>query len=266
MTAHEHRMLRHPLKLRQLQVLRTQPLTPHMRRIVVGGPELEGFVSASPDDHVKLFFPNADGAIVVPTLTADGPVYPPGALPSPARDYTPRHYDAQAQELTLDFVLHGDGPACRWAARANPGDPLAVGGPRGSFVAADDFDHYVLIGDETALPAIGRWLAQMPAHAQVQALIEVPGQADRQALPSPAQARVRWLERNGTDVHSSHLLEDALRDFEAPPGDAFYWIACESSRARMMRKFVEGRLNVPKDWIRATGYWKSAHHEAHEQD
>jgi len=51
------------------------------------------------------------------------------------------------------------------------------------------------------------------------------------------------------------LLEDALRDFEAPDGDAFYWIA--NRRARMMRKFVEGRLNVPKEWIRATRYWKA---------
>jgi NADPH-dependent ferric siderophore reductase len=261
MNTHENRLLRHPLRIRHLQVLRTQPLTPHMRRIVVGGPALDGFVSAGPDDHVKLFFPNADGAFVLPTMTDSGPVYPADAAPSPARDYTPRHYDAATQELTLDFVLHGDGPACRWAARANPGDPLVVGGPRGSFVAADDYAAYVLIGDETALPAIGRWLEELPAGARVDALIEIPGFADRQALPSHAQVRITWLERNGVPMLGSQLLEDALRDFEAPDGDAFYWIACESARARMMRKFVEGRLNVPKEWIRATGYWKSGREE-----
>ncbi|KLD74601.1 siderophore-interacting protein [Xanthomonas hyacinthi] len=261
MNAHENRLLRHPLRIRHLQVLRTQPLTPHMRRIVVGGPELDGFVSAGPDDHVKLFFPNADGAFVLPTLTDNGPVYPADAAPSPVRDYTPRHYDAAARELTLDFVLHGDGPACRWAAQANLGDALVVGGPRGSFVAAADYDAYVLIGDETALPAIGRWLEELPAGAQVDALIEIPGFADRQALPSRAQVRIAWLERNGVPVLGSQLLEDALRDFAAPDGDAFYWVACESARARMMRKFVEGRLNVPKEWLRATGYWKSGREE-----
>ncbi|MDY4282688.1 siderophore-interacting protein [Xanthomonas sp. LF06-19] len=257
MATHEHRLLRHPLRLRHLQVLRTQPLTPHMRRIVVGGPELDGFVSAGPDDHVKLFFPNPEGAFVLPTMTEHGPVYPADALPSPARDYTPRHYDADAQELTLDFVLHGDGPACRWAAQADPGDALVVGGPRGSFVAADDFDAYVLIGDETALPAIGRWLETLPANAEVDALIEIPGYADRQALDCDAELRITWLERNGVDARSSQLLEGALRDFDPPEGDAFYWIACESARARMMRKFVEGHLGVPKEWIRATGYWKA---------
>ncbi|WP_295927342.1 siderophore-interacting protein [uncultured Xanthomonas sp.] len=257
MATHEHRLLRHPLRLRHLQVLRTQPLTPHMRRIVVGGPELDGFVSAGPDDHVKLFFPNPEGAFVLPTMTEHGPVYPADTLPSPARDYTPRHYDADAQELTLDFVLHGDGPACRWAAQADPGDALVVGGPRGSFVAADDFDAYVLIGDETALPAIGRWLETLPANAEVDALIEIPGYADRQALECDAALRITWLERNGVDARSSQLLEGALRDFDPPEGDAFYWIACESARARMMRKFVEGHLGVPKEWIRATGYWKA---------
>ena len=70
------------------------------------------------------------------------------------------------------------------------------------------------------------------------------------------------MERNGFDAASSTLLEDALVDFEVPDGDAFYWIALESRRARMMRKFIEGHLQVPKDWIRATGYWKASPDEA----
>ena len=127
---------------------------------------------------------------------------------------------------------------------------------------ADDYDAYVLIGDETALPAIARRLAELPEHAQAEVLIEIPEEGDRQPLPSAAQVRVSWLERNGFDAASSTLLEDALVDFEAPDGDAYYWIALESRRARMMRKFVEGHLQVPKDWIRATGYWKAHPDEA----
>jgi NADPH-dependent ferric siderophore reductase len=59
------------------------------------------------------------------------------------------------------------------------------------------------------------------------------------------------------DAASSTLLEDVLTDFEEPEGDTFYWIATESRRARMMRKFIEGHLGVPRDWIRSTGYWKA---------
>ncbi|WP_313318317.1 siderophore-interacting protein [Stenotrophomonas sp.] len=257
MPTHETQLIRLTPRFRQLQVRRVERLTPNMQRVVVGGDALEGFDSRSADDHVKLFFPNGEGAFVLPELTEQGPRYPEGKQPSPARDYTPRHYDADAGELVLDFVLHGDGPATSWAANAKEGDELVVAGPRGSKVIADDFDAYVLIGDETALPAIARRLEELSEHAVAEVFIEIPEEGDRQPLESAAQVTVSWFERNGFDAASSTLLEDALVDFEQPDGDTHYWIATESKRARMMRKFVEGHLQVPKDWIRATGYWKA---------
>lgn len=257
MSAHVHQRLRHPVQFRPLQVLRAGPVTPRMRRIVLGGEALEGFHSASPDDHVKLAFPNSQGAFVTPTMTPDGPQWPEGAERSPMRDYTPRWHDADAGELVIDFVLHGDGPASTWAEQARVGDTLVVGGPRGSFVVADDYDQYVLFGDETALPAIGRWLAEMSEDQVAEVFIEIADEGERQPLESDADVRVHWLERNGVDAAGSRLLEEALRDYELEDGDTFFWIATESRRARMMRKFVEGQLGVPADSIRATGYWQA---------
>ncbi|WP_313252858.1 siderophore-interacting protein [Stenotrophomonas sp.] len=262
MSLHETQLIRFTPRFRHLQVLRSERLTPNMQRIVVGGDALEGFDSRAPDDHVKLFFPNAEGQFVLPVLTEQGPRYPEGQLPSPARDYTPRLYDADAGELVLDFVLHGDGPATQWAAHAKAGDALVVAGPRGSHVIADDYDAYVLIGDETALPAIARRLEELPEGAVAEVFIEIPEEGDRQPLHSAAQVTVSWFERNGVDAATSTLLEDALVDFEQPDGDAFYWIATESKRARMMRKFVEGHLQVPKDWTHAAGYWKANPNDA----
>lgn len=257
MAEHENRRLQHPVVRRQLQVQQVLDLTPHMRRIVVGGPELEGFHSGAPDDHIKVFFPNADGQFVTPILGPNGPELPQGAVPSPMRDYTPRLHDAAAGTLAIDFVLHGDGPASTWAAQASVGDDLVLGGPRGSFVPADDYDHYVLVGDETALPAIGRWLGEMPSGRKATVLIEVADAAERQALPTQADAHVTWLFRDGIAAEKSELLENALDDLEID-GDAFWWIACESRRSRMMRKFLEGHRAVPKQWIRSSGYWKHA--------
>ena len=254
MPNHEHQMLRHPVVLRTLEVLRVERLTPHMQRVTLGGDELRGFHSGAPDDHVKLFFPNAAGELVTPALGPNGPEYPAGREPSPMRDYTPRHHDATRNELVVDFVLHGDGPASNWATQAAPGQHLGAGGPRGSFVVADDFDRYVLAGDETALPAISRWLEEIPAGTQVEVLLEIPDAQDRQPLTSAARVNVTWLERNGTAP--GELLERALRDLPAVSGDTFHWIATESRRARAMRLFLANERAVPKDWIRATGYWK----------
>jgi NADPH-dependent ferric siderophore reductase len=257
MVLHEHRMVRHTLKRRTIEVLRTTRITPHMQRIVFGGEELHDFVSAAPDDHVKLIFPNAHGELVFPTLGPNGPEFPSGAIPSPMRDYTPREYDNQRRELIVDFVIHGDGPASTWAEHAVVGQQIGVGGPRGSFITAENFDRYVLVGDETALPAIARRLDEMHADARVFVLAEIPEAADRQPLGSQAQFHVTWLERDGVDGASSDLLEGALRELPDWPGDTFYWIAAESRRVRVMRKYLAEERSVPKEWIRATGYWKA---------
>jgi NADPH-dependent ferric siderophore reductase len=257
MTLHEHSMVRHTLTRRTLEVLSTRRITPHMQRIVFGGEELRGFVSAAPDDHVKLVFPNAKGELVFPILGPNGPEFPQDAIPSPMRDYTPREYDSIRNELVVDFVIHGDGPASTWAERARPGQCIGVGGPRGSFITAEDFDRYVLIGDETALPAIGRRLDEMRAGVRMHVLVEIPEAGDRQPLGSQAHFDVSWLERDGVDAASSELLELALRELPNWPGDTFYWIAAESRRVRAMRRYLVEERGVPKEWIRATGYWKA---------
>lgn len=255
MTLHESRTVRHPIVFRRVEVREVVDLSPHMRRIVVAGPELDGFHSAAPDDHIKVCFPNPQGEYVTPTVGPDGPVYPADRPPSPMRDYTPRRHDAAAGTLAIDFVLHGHGVAATWAAQARVGDAFVFGGPRGSFLAADDFDHYVLAGDESALPAIARWLAEMPAARRVSVLVEIPDEADRQPLATRAEADITWLPRHGAPAQESGLLEQALARV-APSGDAFWWLACESGRVRAMRKALETDRGVPREWIRATGYWK----------
>lgn len=254
---HEGTRLRHPLVLRSLTVQRVARITPRMLRVTLGGDELAGFSSASPDDHVKLFFPlPGNDAPDLPGLGADGLIKRADAPTSPMRDYTPRRHDAGRNELDIDFVLHGDGPASNWAAQAAPGQRIGVGGPRGSHVVAADFDTYVMVGDETALPAIGRWLEELPAHARAIAIIEIEDARERQVLPSRAGVDLRWIERAGAREGDGDALERALRDLPSPPGDSYYWIATESRRARTLRNHLIDERGIDKDWVKATGYWK----------
>src|SRR5690606_21815632 len=123
--------------------------------------------------HVKLFLPGAPGAKpVLPVMGPKGPSFSEGQDRPISRDYTPRLYDADAMELHIDFVLHHSGPATDWAAAAKVGDYLGVAGPRGSFIIPHEFDWHLLIGDETAIPAIARRLFELPARKQVLVVIK----------------------------------------------------------------------------------------------
>ncbi|UPG92899.1 siderophore-interacting protein [Luteibacter aegosomatissinici] len=246
---HVIQRMRHDVRMRLLTVVKVKELTPHMVRITVQGPELAGFPSASPDDHAKLFFPTSAGEFNLPTMTPDGPMYPEGKEPSPARDYTPRQFRKDTLELDLDFVIHGDGPASTWAEKAKVGDKLGVGGPRGSMIVPGDYDHYVLVGDETALPAIGRWLEEMPKDTAVTVLAEIASAEEKQDLTRD----VRWYIRG-----ESPSIDDVLASMPLPAGDTFWWVATESKRARSLRSLLVEHRGIDKDWVKATGYWVAA--------
>jgi NADPH-dependent ferric siderophore reductase len=236
-----------------------------MVRVVVGGEQLAGFASAAHDDHVKLFFPHpGEDKPVLPVPTPNGPVYPEGALRPVARDYTPRRYDAAANTLTLDFVLHSEGPATAWAAQARPGQFLGVGGPRGSFVVPDDFDWYLFVGDEAAVPAIGRRLEELPAGTRAMAAIEVADAAEEQRLDSRARAEIHWLHRRGAAAGHHALLQKALAELEPPAGEGYAWVAAEASAAKSLRRYLVDERGVPKDRVKAAAYWKQGAVAVHE--
>lgn len=261
MTAPERisRRIRHDLRFRMLQVKRVVWLRPHMLRITLAGEELDGFTSPVHDDHVKLFFP-APGQErpLLPVVTPEGGIaFPAGR--SEARDYTPRRHDAAAGELDIDFALHEAGPATAWALRAKPGDWLGVGGPRGSFVLERGFDWYLLVGDDTALPAIGRRLEELPAGSRAIVIAEVEDAAEEQDFASAASVELHWVHRA-----AGASLKTVLEALQLPPGDGYAWVAAESGSARELRGLLLGRHGLPRDRVKAAGYWKRGTAASHE--
>ena len=259
------RRVRHESKLRLLQVRDVSRITPKLVRIVLGGEELRGFVSAAHDDHVKLFFPPpGEERPVLPTPSPNGPIFPEGAPRPAARDYTPRRYDAAANTLAIDFVLHGDGPATTWAAQARPGSWIGVGGPRGSFIVPDDFDWYLLIGDETALPAIGRRLEELPAGAHAVVVAEVADAGEEQHFDTRVRLRTHWLHRRGAAPGDASRLNEAVARLSLPAGDGYAWVACEAAVAKMLRRQLIETHGLSKDRVKAAAYWKRGAVAVHE--
>jgi NADPH-dependent ferric siderophore reductase len=234
---HEVTRVRREVKRRTATVSSVEQLTPAMLRIVFKSEEFDDFESASPDDHVKMSFPNPDNPDLEPAK----------------RDFTPRSFDKTS--LTIDFALHDAGPAIDWAKNAEVGDSMTIGGPRGSSVVPDDFDWYLFVGDETALPAIGRWVEQLRANVPVSTYAVIEGANDKQTFKTAAAHKDVWVVRSPGSDDAAALLKE-LANFEAPKGDGYIWIAAEASVAKTLRDYFLNRRQHPKAWVKAAGYWK----------
>lgn len=237
--APEIQRVRHELKLRDLEVVRVEPLSPGFAAITFGGEALDDFVSMSFDDHVKLFFDDDNG---------DGDRTPA------RRDYTPRRFSREARELVVEFALHGEGAASDWARQARVGQRMQVGGPRGSFIIPKDAAWHLLVGDATALPAISRRLEELPAGSPAFVLL-LADDADRRAFAGAAAADIRWFDR-------PEALLAALERLALPPGHGFAWGGGEASVMAQVRKLLADK-GIPRQATRVSAYWKEGVAEHH---
>jgi NADPH-dependent ferric siderophore reductase len=217
-----------------------------MLRLILAGDELAGFTSLSADDHIKVFAPGEDGAVE-------------------RRDYTPRRYDAATNELAIDFALHDAGPVTAWARGVKPGDSAEIGGPRGSLVVPQDFDWWLLIGDETALPAIGRRIEELPMGTPVTSVVSVTGPEEEQQFATRANHRAVWAHRPAAQANDPTPLLKALENYTRPAGEGFIWVAAEGGVARALRKHIVEVWRHPTPWLKASGYWAAGKADASEK-
>ena len=228
--------VRHEIRQRNVEVARVAPMGSNFVSITFQGDELEGFVSESFDDHVKFLFTDSSGEYV-------------------RRDYTPRRFDRERRELTIEFALHGEGKASEWTRQATPGQSAVIAGPRGSMIIPVDYEWHLFVGDETALPAISRRLEELPGDARATVII-LNEAGERREFSSNAAPDLRWAA-------SPDELLSILEAMPLPPGEGFAWCAGEASSMARVREILS-RKGQPKEAMRVAAYWKngiSSHHQ-----
>ncbi|TDD30218.1 siderophore-interacting protein [Actinomadura sp. KC06] len=242
-------------------VLRTERLTPHMIRVVIGGEDLAGFGAGEFTDHyVKLQF-KQPGVVYPEPLDMERvrAEMPREQWPS-TRTYTVRAWDPEAVELTIDFVHHGDkGLAGPWAASARPGEEIYFMGPGGAYAPRPDAGWHLLVGDESALPAIAASLERIPPGAPVRVFVEVAGPEEEQDLPTPGDADVVWLHRNGGQV--GDLLVEAVQKLEFPSEDVHAFVHGEATFIKTLRRHLRVERGLPMERLSISGYWRRGRDE-----
>jgi NADPH-dependent ferric siderophore reductase len=257
------------LRTHLTRVVRTGNRTPHLRRITFAGGDLETFAPLdAPDQFLYLLLPppgrrelTIDASFTWEAFyTMGDDVRPVGAY------YTVRHHRPARAEIDIDVVLHaegagGAGPASRWAASAAPGDPVALWGPRSTFTPpAAGVDWYLLVADETGLPATAAILDRLPPGVEVRVVAEVADAGERQPLAGRPGVEVRWLHRDGAPAGTTTALADAVRALDRPPGRPYVWGGGESRAMSAVRRFVRHEVGVERARVSLTPYWRHAAH------
>jgi NADPH-dependent ferric siderophore reductase len=250
------------------EVVRSEQLTPHMIRVVLGG----GFATFTPNDftdaYVKLVFVRngVDVAALPQPLTMDSFQSLPVAQQPVVRTYTVRRVDAQRGEIAIDFVVHGEhGVAGPWAAAAQPGQPAYLMGPSGAYAPDSAADWHLLAGDEAALPAIGAALEALPDNAIGKAFIEVGGPDDEIPLTAPPGVEVNWIYRGGrADLVPDEQAGDnapliaAVKEADWLPGQVQVFIHGEAQAVmHNLRRYIRKDRGVDAKWASSiSGYWR----------
>lgn len=244
--------VRNDLRFRELDVLRVERVNAGFQRIVLGGEALEGFSSRGFDDHTKVFFPAPGTTFVPPVVTEEGIDWGEGVRPQ-ARDYTPL-FDAEHNELVLDFFVHDGGVASRWALEAKVGDKLTIGGPRGSLVVPTDYAFQLYVCDETGLPAFAR--RQRDARAQALHLYAFTDEATgRDYLSDTADVTTNWLGSGQMQKAQLSQLIARLDQITIPTEDYFVWLTGEGEFVKALCDYFTVQRGLNSDFVRAVAYW-----------
>ena len=250
-------------------VVRSEQLTAHIVRVVLGG---NGFDTFTPneftDSYVKVVIvPNGVDVAALPhPLTLDSFDGLPENQKPTVRTYTVRRVDPDARELTIDFVVHGDhGVAAPWAARVQPGQPAYLMGPSGAYAPDPAADWHLFAGDEAAIPAISVALEALPADAVGQVFIEVATPDDEVELNAPAGVTVSWVHRGGRadtvpeDLAGDHApLIAAVTSARWLPGQVQVFIHGEAQAVmHNLRPYIRKERGVDAKWASSiSGYWR----------
>ncbi len=216
-----------------LEVLRTEQLTPSMVRVVLGGEGLASYTDTPfTDRYVKLVFPDGDQSRI--------------------RTYTVRRYDPDAGELWLDVVQHGPrGIAGPWAADARPGDRISLRGPGGGYVPDPDADWYLLVGDPAVYPAISGAIDVVVPGSRVVVVVRAHDAEEASYLQLPEDAEVHWV----IDEPERSLL-DVVASLDLPPGVVDGFVHGELGEVRALRRHLVDERGVPPDHLSISGYWR----------
>jgi NADPH-dependent ferric siderophore reductase len=244
-------------------VVRTEQVAPQMVRVVFGGEDLRSLPDLTFTDHyIKILFAPAGADYRWPFDPEQIKEREPAERWPVTRTYTIRSFDREANEMAVDFVIHGDeGLAGPWAAGAAPGDRIGFMGPGGAYAPDGTADSHLLVGDEAAIPAIAATLEKLPEDARVDVFLEVAGPDHHQRLRMPVNTNLHWVHRESTGMGYGQALAAAVRAHPLPSAPLQAFVHGNADMVRDLRRFLFVEHRVDRRAVSISGYWRTGQTE-----
>ena len=243
-------------KANEATVIGRRQLSPDLVRISLNSPGLVGKELEFTDHYIKLLFVPENADYSWPFDAAQIREEQPRDKQPITRTYTLINFNSETGDFDVDFVTHGDaGLAGPWARDAQVGDSFGFFGPGGAWAPGEDYDHFVLAGDEAAAPAVGAALENLPAGATADAYIEIEAEDRKFELPAREGVTVNWVIRNGA-THGTELSR-AVREAGVPEGKKTSWfVHGVAEMIKEMRRFLFVESELDRDDVSISGYWR----------
>lgn len=246
------RVRRAPPPLLPITVTARVELSPRMLRLSIEGEVVRGLVVPDPAASVRLLVPTSGTTdLVIPTWNGNEFLLPDGSRPA-LRTFTPLHIDGAHMEL--EIVRHPGGAVSTWAETATQGAEAALSGPGSGYEIDPDATRFVLLGDETALPAIRNLLEVLPEHTEIEVHIEVLDSEAELELPSHRRSTIAWHVADRQSDQSP--LVGVVSDWSSVDRETRIWAGGEASTMQAIRNHLHQTLGVDRDQTSIRGYWK----------
>lgn len=242
---------REPPAFRRLEVRRVVDRSPRLRRVVVGGPALSGFAIDRPAASVRLLLPRDSAGLVLPSWNGNEFLFADGTRP-PIRTLTPIATGSD-DEVAVEVVLHGASVLTAWARAAEPGSPVALSGPGRGYEVDAEAEAFLLVGDESALPAIATLVPALPHRAVVDVVVEVADPVARIELPPHPRLEVEWCVGSAGAPGDAMCAAVVARSVAA---GTRVWAAGEAAAVQRVRRHLFDECGLTRADAVVRGYWK----------
>lgn len=245
-----------PPPFEEVTVVERAELSPRMLRVTLEGDVFRRIEIDQPAMSIRFVVPWPGESLELPEWNGNEFLLADGRRPA-LRTFTPLRHDVDRGRLDLEIVRHDGGAVSGWAETVGQGSTAAFSGPGAGYDFPQDAARLLVVGDETAMPAIRQLIEMAPDGIALDVHVETVTPEARPDLEARDVDDVTWYDTPSGALPGGALVAyvEALTSL---PATTHVWAAGEASSVQRIRNHLFKTLGIERSRGTVRGYWKPA--------